>query len=43
VEKAKRAGIPKGKTPKLFKLKPLRFMRMGVVKCPSSKNERGTL
>lgn len=41
MEKARRAGIPQGKTPKLFEPKPLRFMRMGVVKCPSSKNERG--
>lgn len=43
VKKARRAGIPRGKTPKLFELKPLRFVRMGVVKGPSSKNERGTL
>jgi hypothetical protein len=43
VEKARRAGIPRGKKPKLFELKTLRFMRMGVVKCPSAKNERGTL
>jgi hypothetical protein len=42
VEKAIRVGIPQGKTPKLFELKPLRFMRMDVVKCPSSKNERAT-
>lgn len=43
VKKARRAGIPRGKKPKLFELETLRFMRMGVVKCPSAKNERGTL
>jgi hypothetical protein len=42
VEKARRAGVPRGKTPRLFVLKPLRFMRMNVVKCSSSKSERGT-
>ena len=42
MEKAIRVGIPKGKTPKLFVRKPLRFVMMGVVKCLSSKNERAT-
>jgi hypothetical protein len=43
VEKARRAGIPRGKMPRLFELKPLRFMRMNVVRGSSSKSERGTL
>jgi hypothetical protein len=42
VEKAIRVGIPQGKMPKLFELKPLRFVKVGVVKCPPSKNERAT-
>jgi hypothetical protein len=43
VEKAKRAGIPRGKKPRLFELKPLRLVRVNVVKCSPAKSERGTL
>lgn len=41
MEKAKRAGIPQGKKPMRLEPETLRLMRMDVVKCPSSKSERG--
>jgi hypothetical protein len=41
VEKARRAGVPSGKTPTSLGLKPLRFMRIGAVRFVSSKNVKG--
>lgn len=41
VRKAKRVGVPRGKTPRPLELKTLWFMRMTFVRKSSAKNERG--